>query len=303
MDSSTHPAPSPPMSPKQNRIRAVTWNVRGFGLSNLLRRHFLSLYIHSLSLDFIALQDIIPAQSRLTTPQRNDLAQKLLSKQYPNAIASSYVAFIPLSPRITVSNYRFINDNLFPSEHGRILVVDLVVDSTVPLRVATVYLPPSQSTSCRRRSSALKALRSIEACDQFILLGDVNTYPNPALDSSRCRAPTNPWDAFNESILHLNVHDAFAERNPSASCWSQKNTYGGWSRLDQIMVSAHLLHVTEIRPFKDFIDTAISDHHVVRCSIELPGLTKHGSGRWRLRQAVLQSTEFEQTVTELVNKL
>ena len=129
-----------------NQLSMAMWNIQSFGLTDKKCHSLISSVIYSLKLDFITLQDIIPKQtSTLPTPSLNCLAQDLLHSNFPNVIASMYVAFIPMSPRITIKNHCFLNDDLPEEEHGQILQVDILMDEIAPLRVIAVYLLPKNA--------------------------------------------------------------------------------------------------------------------------------------------------------------
>lgn len=259
------------MNQQHNTIKIVTLNVNGLRDSNKRGRVF--HYIRTLQADIICIQE----------PHTPETENKWWQMQWSGpSIWSHYTATL-LHPRIELIATEISSDT-------RIMTTTINLQGQ-RLKVTNIYAPATKP----ERISFFQALSEFDQFSTQCIAGDLNSYPNPALD--RCPPqnsimPKQDWQTLENKITAY--FDPIRKQHPASPQYTHKQIVRGnqtkESRIDHILLTS-LWFNSATRA--EVIPCPYSDHNAVVVSITKNHKTQNF--RWSLNTAILSKCEFQQT--------
>ena len=158
--------------------------------------------------------------------------------------------------------------------HGCVLAIDITIPGYPTIRIINIY--KSQPAHLRARiEQTVSKLQHDQP--HHVLLGDVNTYPQPLLDTKNVKHPKHwPW-------LHNQVHppshsttpiviDLYRKRHPEAKQWTRPTNprLHSQTRIHRIL-SSPAFH-TIFKPVNTYIDSnnSTTHHGPASTAIDIP---------------------------------
>lgn len=185
---------------------------------------------------------------------------------------------------------------LHSDNQGRFITINLEQEDT-HLKFACVYAP----SICSERLAFFKAMRQHIKHENMIIGGDFNITFAPEDRYNTIYRHDNSMSQLSDILSDFQLCDIWRKRFPNDKCFSWKRVINNElkrSRLDFFLVSENF------RKFVSHIcyrETSLSDHSFVLLKFKCENIER-GPGVWVLNNAILNETEYNMKITELIHK-
>ena len=259
-------------------LNFISLNVNG--LRDPLKRSNLFLWLKSLKLQLIFLQDVrfLPSDATLWTQQ---WGRPVIWSRH-NAILLTDLSY----------SLTLISVSTMPS---RVLLVKICIPNIVSsICIGSIYIPATRLA----RSEFLCSLPEDLGFELSILSGDCNIVPNYTLDHFpyKQRPPPSHWNQFAGVVQGWGLVDLYyflSPVEPQMTHWQQ--TAGGrvGTRINYILVNQSQTPLFTLPRTQVCV---YSDHYGLVSSMKLATTAKHGPGYWKLNASLLGYHEYQEGI-------